>query len=721
MSDISYDVDPQLKAEFIDDSQDGLREVQGMFVVLESDPSQDEVINTIFRTVHSIKGSAAFFELMKIKTLSHELETIMDLVRREQLSPSRNVINVLLSGVDEMIAMFERVRQGGDEIVDLALFDSLVQKVVGIAEAESVDKQKMWQDLLSRLKSYESAAQIDPAQLAKEMKALFELATRLASASDEVEDLQAPVADKGVDLPASVAALRRILGESPDKALDSENALQVGQLLEEMKPSVEGEQGNVLLASALENYHLFNDSIGMDPIAIKTLIDILDEIVTLAPWKSESLPQAAVETPEEDKPVADKEAKKPAGDSGPKTGKTMRVSEESVDSFLSFVGELVVLGEMYQHIYLKIKENPSLGRFAGEFRKSNEAFDILSTNLQQSILDIRRVPLRLLFQKVPRIIRDVADLKGKEIETRISGETTTVDKSIVDTLEAPLVHIVRNAADHGVEMPDEREKAGKERQGLVTVSVADEADLIFISIKDDGKGLNMDAIASKGVSLGLIEKGRKPTDDEIINLLFTSGVSTADKVTDVSGRGVGMDVVKSNIEAIGGKISVVNRPGEGCEFTIQLPKSISTQIITGFEVVISDRHFILPLEFIVRCFSPEADSIQTAMDSSEFVSLEEGIVDICRLSTVFGSDVDKTKSLYDGVLIVVEDKGSLLALHVDNIEGIKRVVLKNVEGLPKQNDFFAGGAVMGDASVAMVINIESLVSYMISEKAEANS
>jgi len=229
------------------------------------------------------------------------------------------------------------------------------------------------------------------------------------------------------------------------------------------------------------------------------------------------------------------------------------------------VGDLVVIGEMYQHLQDRLSENGVSHSEVFELRKINTAFGELINSLQRSTMEIRKLPMRTVLQRIPRIVRDIASVSGKEIETHIEGESIMVDKTLIEALEAPLVHLIRNAADHGIERPDERLAAGKDRSGRIEVSARETADHIYLTLRDDGKGLDLDALIQKAISIGVITSDRKLMEAERVNLIFISGVSTAQTVSDLSGRGVGMDVVKRNIERAGGRITVSSSAGKGCE------------------------------------------------------------------------------------------------------------------------------------------------------------
>lgn len=245
----------------------------------------------------------------------------------------------------------------------------------------------------------------------------------------------------------------------------------------------------------------------------------------------------------------------------------MRVSEAHIDIFLAYVGELLVLGDMFTYLQARLASSHQSGGVAADFRRANGSFATLSNNLQNSIMSIRKVPLRVLLQKVPRLVRDVVAKNGKDIHVEICGDDVEIDKSLLEVLDVPLTHMVRNAADHGIETPDEREAKGKPRQGTMRVAAEECSTDIILTITDDGKGIDAEALRAKAESLGIIARGAPMTSDDVIALLFRSRVSTAKTVTDVSGRGVGMDVVKSNVEGAGGRITVTSTPGAGSTFS----------------------------------------------------------------------------------------------------------------------------------------------------------
>ncbi|MBF0303238.1 MAG: chemotaxis protein CheW, partial [Desulfamplus sp.] len=390
--------------------------------------------------------------------------------------------------------------------------------------------------------------------------------------------------------------------------------------------------------------------------------------------------------------------------------KTMRVSEKSIDSFLEYVGELVVVEEMFNYLQKKFASLSLDQNIAKNFKRVIETFSTLSDSLRNSILEIRSVPAQALLQKAPRIIRTVADDAGKVVDVTIEGENIRIDKSYVELLDAPLTHIVRNAVDHGIEPPSERISAGKSEKGSVKITVQENRENIELIVSEDGRGLNLPAIAAKAAEMGLIARGQKLDENKIIDMLFMSGVSTAKEVTDVSGRGVGMDVVKKNIDSAGGFINVETREGHGTTFKITLPKSVSTQIVDGFLVKSGNETYVLPMEIIGESFVPDKKDISTVSGGKGEMVLRRGVLmSVVHLSKVLGMDncADISEPI-DKVMITIEMGEKNYALCVDDILGVQKVVVKHVEALPVERDCFEGAAMMGDGSVAMIISVDGL-------------
>lgn len=605
-----FELDPELIAGFVDEAEEGLATLDSLYVKLEAEPGNLETINSIFRPVHTIKGNSAFFGLMKVKQLAHEMETLLTLAKEEKLVPSQSFISILLAGTDALREMLARTRNGQSEIDDEQRYNELIQQVISTRDTKE-DIPVLWDELFDHCAKVKAQLVTVDASYAGQLDALIEIAKQLK------------------------------VGKSTD---GSPNEDQI-----QSKPS--------------------------DP---KT--------------ESKSEPETTAKPTQTVKDA----------------NKTMRVAEESIDNFLDYVGDLIVIGEMYNYLQKIVSESDSNVALTNDFKRTNETFNNLSNKLQQSIMNIRKVPVRTILQKAPRMIRDIAIASGKQVDVQLHGKDVEVDKRLIEILDGPLTHMVRNAVDHGIEMPDERQVAGKPPQGTICITATETADNVDLTITDDGKGLNLDAIKAKAIKLGLIKPEQELQQEQIVDLLFASGVSTAKEVTEVSGRGVGMDVVKRNVDSANGKIIINTHPGQGSEFIIRLPKTVSTQIIEGFLVRLAENCYVIPMDKVHEVFRPASHEVSTITDRSECVLRHDELLSVIRLANVLGRSVSDDQIEAGGIMVSINVGDKIIALSVDEVIGVQKVVLKELKGLQLALDLYSAAAVMGDGTVAMVLDIDSL-------------
>ena len=549
-------LDKEILDGFIIESLESLASLDALFIQLEKNPEDIDVIHPIFRAMHSLKGNAPFFGLMKIKQLAHTLESVLVDLREKKFKAHKVLINQILKGIDFIRVILVRVQDGKPE----------------------VDAEDSVQLYLSELST----------------------ATQLK-----------------VDLVPTI----------PTEEIPTPSLKLTG-------PSVTAHE-----------------------------------------------PQ-----------------------------KTMRVTEEKIDTFLSFVGELIILREMLRHFQVKIQNVSTDHSLVKDLQQMNDLFSVLSTNLEQAIMSIRKVNVKPLLQRVPRIVRDIAVAKKKEIEVTIHGEETEVDKSLVEMLESPLMHMVRNASDHGIELPAERLKAGKNQVGNVAVSIIEEKSEIVLTVEDDGAGLNFERLQQKAESMGLIKKGQALGKKELIELLFLPGVSTAQEVSDISGRGVGMDVVKRAIEDAGGKIDVESVSGSGSIFTIRIPKSISTQIIQGYIVTIDSSAFVFPLESVHESWSVHKSEVGMILDKNGYISRHNEIMPFYSLASLLDMESATPESSDELLIVTLSNQGKKLAFAVDTIVGVRQLVLKELDSfMINTSGFFLGGAFLGDGGIAFVLDTQKIL------------
>ena len=600
MSIIDNDIDQELLAEFLEESIEGLEKVSDLFIQLEQNPDDNEIIQAIFRPIHSVKGNSAFFNLIHTKKLTHSMENVLDLLRKEAMGVTQTIIDALLEGSDEVTRMLRRVKAGEDEVADESLFNELVTTLENLFKTEKETESILWEHLLEMLENSENPEVIT------------------------ISEKLAALSSGGM------------------------------QALTKRKKNKDGS-------------------------------DSKQEIVKT------------------DKSEVTKSANNSSSDKS--SSKFMRVTEESVDKFLYFVGELITIDEMYSHFQNEFSSNVNSNTGATRLRRINEMFHNLSLSLQKSILDIRLVPMNIILQKVPRIVRDIALAEKKQIEIKISGEDIRVDKSIVESLDAPLSHMVRNAVDHGIESPEERIKNNKSSSGLIEVSVSIVGEDVLLTVKDDGKGLNMDALKKKAKDMGLIAEDAELSKADVVDLIFQSGVSTAQEVTDISGRGVGMDVVKKSIEEKKGTISIESTAGQGSVFEVRMPMSVSTVIIKGLVTATSSLNFIFPLESVVTTFALNPNDLISVMGRKTGIKKDGKVFSAVFLSSILGIENNKNA---EPVVILIEKDDKRIAVFVDEILGIKQCVLKSIDGIDVKSEIIKGSAIMGNGSLALVLDIEKL-------------
>jgi two-component system chemotaxis sensor kinase CheA len=378
----------------------------------------------------------------------------------------------------------------------------------------------------------------------------------------------------------------------------------------------------------------------------------------------------------------------------------------------------VVVEEMFAYLWKKLQTRND--EVTKEFRQILHTFSSLSDRLRTDILAIRKVEAGVLLQKAPRIVRDIAAQAGKSIKVTCSGEALKIDKSYIDLLDAPLLHMVRNAADHGIETPEKRAAAGKPGEGNIYIALEEKENVLELSIRDDGNGLDYEAIARKAVSLGLTAPGDALTDELVTQLIFASGVSTAQTVSEVSGRGVGMDVVKRAVESAKGRISIVSVKGKGCTFSVALPRSVSTRILDGYLVrACGGEVYVLPMGSVIEAFSAERSGLSTVAGKGKMVIRHEKLMPVVALGEKLagrrggGRPSSHPENGGDRLTMVSVKAGKgMCALMVEGILGVQKIVAKPIAGLAVEKDLFDGAAMLGDGGVAMIISESGLTKLM---------
>ena len=696
--------DKELLAGFFDETRDQLSTISDQIVSLEANPESIPTIEAIFRTAHSIKGNAAFFGFLRAKGLAHRLENLLDALRKGKLKADRAVCSTLLEGFDRLSAIFERVRGGGLEVTDQPDYDAMLDRI-GIQEArvEGATKEVDWDGVRKDMDLAEAAFTLLPDDVRASVQPLLRH-LRVLDPGGQARHEQAVVLTSG-----PLAELEALLGPVFEGQLDPDKSLRVKALLEEVTAAATCDISKALAIEMLDGFNTFYEAMGFDPMLREFLRERLTKVPSL-PGFAALLPPPVAEVPKEEVHAKADDVGKAAG--GANSGKTMRVSESKIDTFLHYVGELLVVGDMFDHLQGRATSiadatRPQSHRLARDLRRANETFGELSNKLQQAIMGIRKVPIRPLLQKVPRIVRDAAQAKEKECTVVLEGEDVDIDKSLVDLLDAPLTHMSRNAADHGVEKPDERERAGKNRAGTILVRAVETSSSIVLTIEDDGGGMNLERIRQKAEQMGILTPGAVMTDQDIMTCIFAPGLSTAETVTDISGRGVGMDVVKRAIEDAGGQIQIWTEKGRGTRFTITLPKRVTTQILPGYLLRLRGQLFVVPLERVRETFRITGEEITSVAGRGQCLMRHGDVLPLLGLADALGLDAREDHSRR--TVVTLDSRRRRVAVEVDQVVGVQKVVIRDIIGLPTTNALLAGGALMGDGSVALILNVDALI------------
>jgi len=403
------------------------------------------------------------------------------------------------------------------------------------------------------------------------------------------------------------------------------------------------------------------------------------------------------------------EGRKP-GDGGPAAaGRTMRVSEENIDVFMHYVGDLIEMSESFNLLQERI-DGTSDDKLTKEFRDINLSFNQLSDKLQKSLLQIRKVPARNLVQKISRMVRDLANTLDKKVRVEITGEQVQIDKSMIEALESPINHLVRNCVDHGIETPQERLQTGKDETGTVRIEITEQGDDVQLKIDDDGAGIDPDKIREKAVlmQLATAEQAKALSDSEALQFIFHSGFSTAKQVTDVSGRGVGMDVVRTNVESLRGTIDLKSDYGRGSTVTLHLPSSLTVLVVDGVLAGVGDQQYIIKLEDIHEAIRPKSEEIVTVAGRAECLNVRGRIYPLIRLHELFSVEPEFANPA-DAMVILAHCKNQCAAILVDRILGKQRAVVKDLQSQFSNIKTIAGTAILANTKVGMVLDIPGMI------------
>ena len=636
-------------ATFFEESREGLEAMEGGLLALEQGSRDGELVNSIFRAAHSIKGGSATFGFDNVAALTHVLETLLDELRSGVRSVSSADIDAMLASVDVLRALLAEAEHGhpADAAATAAVHAQLTAVVAGngavvevAATTPATDPAQGWQIDFAPSPSLFMSGN-DPLRILRELEHLAPL--DVSCRIDRLPDFR-----QMDPLEAYLAWDLAVLGAVPRADIEEAFAWVVDDCELDIRPR--------------------------------------------APASAASLPNGI----EQD--VAESASSAKSGSTSDAAESSIRVSVDKVDGLINLVGELVITQAMLKQVSSLLDPVQCERLFAG--------LDLLERNtrdLQEAVIGVRMLPVDAVFRRFPRLVRDLSARLGKQVRLRMVGESTELDKGLIERIADPLVHLVRNSIDHGLEMPQARLDAGKDATGTITLAASHQGGHIVIEVSDDGRGFDRERILAKALEKGL-PVPENPTDAQVWDLIFQAGFSTAEAVTDLSGRGVGMDVVRRNIQGMGGEVQLESVSGKGTSVMIRLPLTLA--ILDGMTVAVGDETLVLPLSYVLEALQPKAEDIRTMAGEGRVLRVRGEYLPLVSLNQHYRYDAERAE---EPLVVVVESDGQKLALEVDELLGQQQVVVKNLENNYRRIEGVSGATIMGDGRVALIVDVGGLV------------
>ncbi|MFY0312591.1 chemotaxis protein CheA [Leisingera sp. D0M16] len=689
--------------ELLEATDEGLTAIEGG----DHDP---EVVNAIFRAVHSIKGGAGAFGLDDLVAFAHRFETVFDEVRSSRLELDEKLIQLLLRSSDHLSALVEVARDGGQ--IDEAHHDTLLAALDeyipeeeedltfepmglggpapmadlgGIGGAPAAPQEETYRIRFQPLKEMYGTGN-EPFFLFQALKDMGELTVKL-------DENELPGFDT-MDMDESYLAWDLVLVTKEPRSV-VEAVFEFVEGLCEL--SIAGDGDAEAEANALAALDAMFSAPPAPPAA-----DSADGEASAAPFE----PPVPAPEPEAKPAAAEEKASAPKAESGKQEQRggpkpTLRVELERVDRLINAVGELIINHSMLAQQIANLNVSDTR-----DVETELEGFKNLARDIQEGVMAIRAQPVKPLFQRMARIVREASAATGKTCKLVTEGENTEVDKTVIERLSDPLTHILRNAVDHGIEKPEDRESAGKVKTGEIRLSASHRSGSVCIEIRDDGAGVNRPRVKQIAIEKGLIPENAELTDSEIDNLLFAPGFSTAKEISNLSGRGVGMDVVKNAVTGLGGRINISSAPGKGSTFTIILPLTLA--VMDGMVVSVADQTMVVPITSIVETMRGSDDMINSLGADGTLLSIRGNFVPICDVAGGLGlyRESDQQAGVY---LLVETETGQRCALAVDDIHDQRQVVIKSLDGVCGEIPGVAAATILGDGKIAMILDPESII------------
>ena len=676
---------------FLDESHEHLQSLNDGLLSLEDNMQDTSVVNEIFRNAHTLKGMSATMGYNKIAELTHEMEDVLDLIRKDQLDLNEDIIDTLFKCVDSLGQMIDSVGNGeAEDVVDVS---DLVKKLSSISKPDQA----------------QAAAPAAAAPAAGAAPAASGISIEL---SDVDKDVIKQAQAQGLQaIHARITLADTCLLKSARSYMVMNALDEIGDVVKSVPSSEDLEQEkfdksfDVIVVTSQEEKGVQDAINSISEIAkVETNVVNLDEKKeepkpAAAPAPAAAAPAAPAAAPAPAKKAAP--AKKPAAPAAKQKvhhSQSVRVDIEKLDNLMNLMGELVINK-------VRLEQIGQTHRLA-DLTETLEQMDRVTTDLQNIVMKVRMVPVSSVFNRFPRMVRDIAKELNKEINLTIEGEETELDRTVIDEIGDPIMHLLRNSCDHGVEEPDVREKKGKPRQGEVGLIARHEGNNVVIMVTDDGAGIDATKIKNKAIEKGMItqEEADKIDDADAVRIIFAPGFSTADHISDISGRGVGMDVVRSKIEALSGHVDVETKIDEGSVFKIKLPLTLA--IIQAMLVRVQEEMYAIPLGSIDSTINIQPDEIKT-VQNKEVIVLRGEIIPIIRMEKML--QVPHVKDSDETFVVVVHTGETKAGIVVDSLIGQQEIVIKTLGSLFTGLKMFSGATVLGDGRVALILDVATMM------------
>ncbi|MBI3131180.1 MAG: chemotaxis protein CheA [Acidobacteria bacterium] len=712
MSDFALD-DPSFYEDFITEALEHFEQIESNFLALEEAPGDLELLNAIFRSVHTIKGASGFLGLTKVQNLAHIGENVLDDLRKGRMKQTDEVTELLFETTDVLKVLVNdvavRIHKSGkpedpdtsDLMVRLEALRSGGSTAAAAAPAQGGAAAIAWPQALTNLSPEGKSAGAKAVAAGKQALAIrFELEPSIYRSHFK---------------PFSVFQMVELVG----KLLHSEALLKGPVELHTFQPE-EFHFDLVLLIEQAEPLAEVEKT--FKPLSTHAQVHFYElgtskeEVHGAPPVAAGPAAEPAVEAEAEDRRKTGRRNSDEGGKGGAES--TIRVSQSKLDHFMNIVAELIISKTMINHLIERLGTStlpPEAVETTKELAHASVYLDRVSKDIQASVLGIRMVPVKTVFSKFPRMVRDLAKASGKKIELQMIGEDTEIDKSIIEELGDPMIHLIRNSADHGIEMPDVRAGRGKAENGTVVLRARHEGDSVIVEIEDDGKGIDPAIIKGKALEKGLLTQERHDamTDEEAVDLIFLPGFSTAAKITDISGRGVGMDVVRSNVRKLNGSVSVRSHVGRGSIFTIKLPLTLA--IIDALLVRVGQQVFAIPGTAVEETLiiPPSALSHLTRRKAINLRGEVLGVSELKELLHFQSSDPVSEEEGYS--IVVITAAGRRMGIIVDDFVRRQEVVIKPLAPYLASLPGISGASILGDGGVVLILDPLELLQLAVQE------